>query len=176
MPRNKSKLNRYYYFLSYRTQHTSWCNICRDHQGARTQTSQFGPTWIRYGALTCPRWGPSGTILQIQYSKYNLLVEFNEGLILENCVFIHRSSDTFVTSIHQNIRSLRFFCTNLFFAWSTGKSLSEALLFCRTWGEHVVYKNCSECQKQFLYTTCSPQVWAWNFHVIQWTICLHIVG
>ena len=30
--------------------------------------------------------------------------------------------------------------------------------FCRTWGEHVVYKNCSECQKQFLYTTCSPQV------------------
>ena len=40
----------------------------------------------------------------------------------------------------------------------TGKSFSEALLFCRTWGEHVVYKNCSECQKQFLYTTCSPQV------------------
>ena len=36
----------------------------------------------------------------------------------------------------------------------TGKSLSEALLF----AEHVVYKNCSECQKQFLYTTCSPQV------------------
>ena len=30
--------------------------------------------------------------------------------------------------------------------------------FCKTWGEHVVYKNCSECQKQFLYTTCSPQV------------------
>ena len=29
--------------------------------------------------------------------------------------------------------------------------------FCRTWGELVVYKNCSECQKQFLYTTCSPQ-------------------
>ena len=36
---------------------------------------------------------------------------------------------------------------------ATGKSLSEALLFCRTWGEHVVYKNCSECQKQFLNTT-----------------------
>ena len=41
---------------------------------------------------------------------------------------------------------------------STGKSLSEALFFCRTWGEHVVYKNSSECRKQFLYTTCSPQV------------------
>ena len=40
----------------------------------------------------------------------------------------------------------------------TGKSLPEALLFCRTWEEHVVYKNCSECQKQFLYTTRSPQV------------------
>ena len=38
--------------------------------------------------------------------------------------------------------------------------------FCRTWEEHVVYKNCFECQKQFLYTTCSPQVWAWNFHVL----------
>ena len=45
---------------------------------------------------------------------------------------------------------------------STGKSLSEALLF----AEQVVYKNCSECQKQFLYTTCSSQVWAWNFNVL----------
>ena len=35
----------------------------------------------------------------------------------------------------------------------TGKSLSEVLLF----AAHVVYKNCSECQKQFLYTTCSPK-------------------
>ena len=67
----------------------------------------------------------------------------------------------------------------------TGKFLSEALIFtstnpqydnrlfielqvqymkisrkfqAQTWGEHVVYKNCSEYQKQFLYTTCSPQV------------------
>ena len=44
----------------------------------------------------------------------------------------------------------------------TGKSLSEALLF----AEHGVYKNCSECQKQFLYTTTSPQVRAWNFHIL----------
>ena len=35
----------------------------------------------------------------------------------------------------------------------TGKSLSEALLF----AEHGNNKNCSECHKQFLYTTCSPQ-------------------
>ena len=58
--------------------------------------------------------------------------------------------------------------------------LCQKLFFCRTWGEHVVYKNCSECQKQFPYTTCSP-VWGWNFHVcielvIQWTICRHIAG
>ena len=33
----------------------------------------------------------------------------------------------------------------------TGKSLSEALLFAEHGGEHVVYKNCSECQKQYLY-------------------------
>ena len=46
------------------------------------------------------------------------------------------------------------------FAIITGKSLSEALLFAEHGGEHVVYKNCFECQKQFLYTntTCSPQV------------------
>ena len=48
---------------------------------------------------------------------------------------------------------------------STGESLSEAL-FLQNLGEHVVYKNCSECQKQFMYTTCSPQVWAWNFHTL----------
>jgi hypothetical protein len=36
--------------------------------------------------------------------------------------------------------------------YGTGKSLSEALLFT----EHVVCKNCSECQKQSEYTTCSP--------------------
>ena len=38
-----------------------------------------------------------------------------------------------------------------------GESLSNALIFCRIWGEHVVYRNCSECQKQFLYTTYSPR-------------------
>ena len=37
-------------------------------------------------------------------------------------------------------------------------NLCQQLFFCRTWGEHVVFKNCSECQKQFLYTTCSPHV------------------
>ena len=83
----------------------------------------------------------------------------------------------------------------------TGKSLSEALIFAstnlqyddrlfiydefstwklqaqnmlRTWSEHVVYINCSECQnknkkKQFVYTTCSEHVlsifWACNFYV-----------
>ena len=56
------------------------------------------------------------------------------------------------------------FCKNESF-WQritcTGKSLSEVLLL----AEHVVYKNCSECQKQFLYTICYPKVWAWNFHV-----------
>ena len=35
----------------------------------------------------------------------------------------------------------------------TGKFLSEALF-----AEHGDNKNCSECHKQFLYTTCSPQV------------------
>ena len=53
---------------------------------------------------------------------------------------------------------------------STDKSLSEALIF----AEHVLYINCSECQNQFLYTTCSPHVLSLEFSrielVIQWTI------
>ena len=60
----------------------------------------------------------------------------------------------------------------------TGKSLSETSIFAstnqqydnrlfielqvqclkNTSSEHVLYKNCSECQKQFMYTTCTPQV------------------
>ena len=50
----------------------------------------------------------------------------------------------------------------------TSKSLSEALMyFCRTWGENVVYINCSECRKQFLYTTCSPHVLNLQFSCIE---------
>ena len=40
----------------------------------------------------------------------------------------------------------------------TGKSLSEALLFAEHEENMMCTKNCSECQKQFLYITCSPQV------------------
>ena len=66
----------------------------------------------------------------------------------------------------------RFFLARLVFC--TGKSLSEApflqnmgsSFFAEHGFEHVVYKNCSECQKQFLLTTCSLQVRAWNFHVL----------
>ena len=56
----------------------------------------------------------------------------------------------------------------------------------RTWGEHVAYISCSECQnkKQFLYITCSPHVlphvlsleFSCTELVIQWTIFCHIVG
>ena len=40
----------------------------------------------------------------------------------------------------------------------TGKSLSEVLLFAEHGENMCTNKNCSERQKQFLYTTCSPQV------------------
>ena len=39
------------------------------------------------------------------------------------------------------------------------------------WCNCVNNKNCSECQKQFLYTTCSSLVWAWNFHVSTYWTC-----
>ena len=59
----------------------------------------------------------------------------------------------FLRDIHSNLRKVRKSWLLIFFRSSS---------FFRTWGEHVVYKNCSECKKQFLYTTCSPQVWACN--------------
>ena len=34
----------------------------------------------------------------------------------------------------------------------------RSFFFCRTLEEHVVYRNSSECQKQFLHTTCSSNV------------------
>ena len=39
----------------------------------------------------------------------------------------------------------------------------------RTWGEHVVCINCSECQnkKQFVCTTCSPNVLSLSFSCIE---------
>ena len=50
--------------------------------------------------------------------------------------------------------------------FDTGRSLSEALLFAEHGENMLCKKNCSECQKQFLYTTYSPQVRAWNFLVL----------
>ena len=54
----------------------------------------------------------------------------------------------------------------------------------RTWGEHVAYINCSECQNK--NNLCAqhvlPMFWACSFQfsyielVNQWTICCHIVG
>ena len=61
------------------------------------------------------------------------------------------------------------FWPEYWYIWIRGSlqvNLCQKLFFCRTWEEHVVYKNCSECKKRFLYTTCSPHVWAWNFRVL----------
>ena len=49
-----------------------------------------------------------------------------------------------------------------------------------TSAEHVVYQNCSECQKKAKKNNlCTQHVlqvfWAYNFHE-KWTICRHIVG
>ena len=47
----------------------------------------------------------------------------------------------------------------------TGKSLSEALIFAEH-GKNMLCTKIFKFQKQFLYTTCSPRVLAWNFHVL----------
>ena len=51
--------------------------------------------------------------------------------------------------------ALRVVLRHIHVSFCTGKSLPEALLFGEHW-ENM--RNCSGCQKQFLYTTCSPQV------------------
>ena len=40
----------------------------------------------------------------------------------------------------------------------------------RTWVEHVVHINCSECQKQFLDTTCSPHILSLEFSCFEFVI------
>ena len=90
----------------------------------------------------------------------------------------HKITSNFEEIIFKTI----WFLLRLFCFFSTGKSVAEALilesvnpqyddrLFIELQGqykkntssEHVVYKNCFECQnknkKQFLYTTCSDHV------------------
>ena len=53
---------------------------------------------------------------------------------------------------------------------STGKSLSEALIVAEH-GENLLctYITCSECQNQFLYTACSPDVLSLEFSRTYWT-------
>jgi hypothetical protein len=53
---------------------------------------------------------------------------------------------------------------------TSGKSLSEALLFCRTWGEYVLYSNCFLHSEQFLYKTYSPLVLNLEFSCIELVI------
>ena len=57
-------------------------------------------------------------------------------------------------------------------------NLCQKLFFLHNMGRTCCVQNCSESQKQFLYTTCSPQIWACNSFielVVQLTICCHIV-
>ena len=79
-----------------------------------------------------------------------------------NAVWISKGKELVIRCISEEkiekISDLRIsYIPNLY--ESTGKSLSEALLFAEH-GEstYVVYKKNSECQKQFLYTTCPPLV------------------
>jgi hypothetical protein len=39
-----------------------------------------------------------------------------------------------------------------------------------------VYRNCCECQEQFLFSPCLSLEFSCNELVIQWKICRHIVG
>ena len=75
----------------------------------------------------------------------------------QNYCSYHGTYHTCMKNVHETKVLLQPKCRN---GHDTGKSLSEALLFAEHWGEQVVYKICPECQKQFLYATCSPLVLA----------------
>ena len=96
-------------------------------------------------------------------------------ILIAKCEFSHSSFS--LETEQKNISTQGFSNVNKCSLY-TGKYLSEALILASTnpqyddrlftelpvqymkttSSEHVVYINCSECQKQFLYTTCSPQV------------------
>ena len=99
-------------------------------------------------------------------------------------VYDYQNARTFL-NINKTLKLLSKFYRHVLMVCSTGKSVSEALILesvnpkydnrlfidlqlltqKNTNSEHVVYKNCFECQnknkKQFLYTTCSELVFFW---------------
>ena len=100
--------------------------------------------FIRYGIIKCIQTSEGSICKKIgckyQKSKTNLIItgkSFSEVpiLALTNPQYDKRLSIEFTSSEPENSKL-------------------------RTWGEHVVCINCSECQnkKLFVCTTCSPQV------------------
>ena len=92
-------------------------------------------------------------------------------------IFLRNTQVTLFRRICQQIRGWfsRFWLDFAKIKFSIGKissnytiqvNLCQKLFFLQNMGSTCLYKNCDECQKQFLYTTCSTQVWAENFHAL----------
>ena len=71
----------------------------------------------------------------------NLQIQVN---LCQKLLFLHQLTHNMTTdcALNYQFSTLKFQAQNM----------------SRTYQEHGVYKNCSECQKQFLYSICSPQI------------------
>ena len=117
-------------------------------------------------------------------AKFRTLCSFVWNIF--DCLLMKKSE----TGIHFFTPHLLWGNTSNRYCIITGKPLSEALIFASInpqyddsrqivhWitssihktsklkpGENMLCTKIVLNVKQFLYTTCSPQVWAWNFHV-----------
>ena len=97
--------------------------------------------------------------------NYNCTMEFNR--ILYKVAFEFPYPYDFTSFYFKSWTNQKFINKILVKSCSTGKSLSEALLFAEH-GENIL---CTKIvlnvrNNSSMYITCSPQVWNWNFHVL----------
>ena len=122
-------------------------------KGQRAKKKIYNPAEITY---VCIHLSIAPFLLQL-VTLLTLIAVILLVISLEHIIDVEDGVDSILTS-SPSITNYSTISSSKSISSGAGKSLSEALLFAEHGGEHVVYQNCSECQKQFLYTTCSPQV------------------
>ena len=102
-------------------------------------------------------------LLKVTSYKIHTLVEFPNKMVISGTDFILtrlvNGWISYTFSVQLSVESVKFIEKKLTcdlpehraaFRHAVQVNLCQKLFFFRTWGEHVVHKNCSECQKQCL--------------------------
>ena len=89
-------------------------------------------------------------------SDYHNILTINPKYDVRLFVELHvQQFKVFTSNCSERKQKFKSIATKKCLKFTVQVNLCQKLFyFCRIWGEHVVYKNCSECQKQFLYTQC----------------------